>query len=132
ILRVKLRHLEGWVERRRALAARYAAGLAGVGDLQLPLDPPPGRHAWHLYVVQTDRRDELRAFLDAQGIRTGLHYPIAAHEQPALRARFAGRDFPIGTRRAPTVLSLPLSHEHEEREIDFVIEAVRRFFGASA
>jgi len=131
ILRVKLRHLDAWVERRRVLAARYAAGLAGVGDLRLPAEPAHGRHAWHLYVVQTERRDELRAFLDREGIRTGLHYPIAAHEQPALRDRFVGRDFPLASRLARTVVSLPLSHEHEDAEIDAVVAAIRRFFGSA-
>src|SRR5262249_51698073 len=94
ILDVKLRHLDGWVARRRALADRYRAGLAGVGDLQLPDDPPGGVHAYHLYVVRTARRDALQKHLAAHDIASGLHYPIVAARQPALAERFRGQVFP--------------------------------------
>jgi dTDP-3-amino-3,4,6-trideoxy-alpha-D-glucose transaminase len=129
ILEVKLRHLDAWVARRRALAARYLEGLAGVGDLVLPVERPGAAHAYHLFVVQSGRRDALRAHLRERGIASGLHYPIAAARQPALAARFAGQVFPIADALAQTVLSLPLSHEHDDAEIDAVIDAVRGFFG---
>lgn len=128
LLEVKLRHLDAWVERRRALAARYRAGLAGVGDLVLPDDHGPARHAYHLYVIQTARRDELRAHLAASGIATGLHYPIAAARQPALADRFRDQSFPVADRFAATVLSLPLSHEHDDAEVDQVIDRTRAMF----
>jgi dTDP-3-amino-3,4,6-trideoxy-alpha-D-glucose transaminase len=128
ILEVKLRHLDGWVARRRALAARYRAGLAGVGDLVLPDDHGPARHAYHLYVVRTARRDALRAHLAAHDIASGLHYPIAAARQPAFAERFAGEAFPIADRLADTVLTLPLSHEHEDAEVDQVIARTREIF----
>jgi len=130
ILEVKLRHLDGWVARRRALARRYLDGLAGVGDLVLPVERAPAEHAYHLFVVRTAAREALRAHLAARGIRAGLHYPIAAPDQPALAERFSGQRFPVAEELAGRVLSLPLSHEHEEQEIDAVIEAVRGFFGA--
>jgi dTDP-3-amino-3,4,6-trideoxy-alpha-D-glucose transaminase len=131
ILEVKLRHLDEWVARRRALAARYAEGLAGVGDLVLPAEQPPAQHAYHLFVVRTEHRDGLRAHLAAREIQSGLHYPIAAARQPALAARFRADQFPVADELARTVLSLPLSHEHEDHEIDAVIAEVRRFFGAA-
>ncbi|MBL8839997.1 MAG: DegT/DnrJ/EryC1/StrS family aminotransferase [Planctomycetes bacterium] len=133
LLRVKLRHLDEWVARRAALAERYQRGLAGVGDLVLPAVPDASsgaRHAWHLYVVRTARRDALRAFLAERAIKTGMHYPIAAHEQPALRDRCRGGPFPFAAELARTVVSLPLSQELTEAEIDAVIDAVRRFFAA--
>jgi dTDP-3-amino-3,4,6-trideoxy-alpha-D-glucose transaminase len=129
ILDVKLRHLEGWVARRRELAARYKAGLAGVGDLVLPEERPPGRHAYHLHVVRSARRDALRAHLAERGIKTGLHYPIAAANQPAFADRFRGQAFPVADELARSVLSLPLSHEHDDADIDRVIDGVRSFFG---
>ena len=132
ILGVKLRHLDGWVARRRALAARYRAGLAGVGDLVLPHERAGAEPAYHLYVVRSGRREALRAHLAAAGIATGLHYPIAAARQPALAPFFAGESFPVADERAQTVLSLPLSHEHDDAEIDAVIAAVRSYFGAGA
>lgn len=128
ILEVKLRHLDAWVERRRGLAARYDAGLAGTGDLRLPYQHPDAHHAFHLYVVRTGRRNELCRYLAEQGIHAGLHYPVAAHRQPAHAARFVGRSFPVAERWAAEVLSLPLSHELEDDEVDRVIAAVRRFY----
>jgi dTDP-3-amino-3,4,6-trideoxy-alpha-D-glucose transaminase len=129
ILDVKLRHLDGWVARRRELAARYRAGLAGISDLILPEDRPPGSHAYHLYVVRTARRDALRTHLAELGIKTGLHYPIAAANQPAFADRFRGQVFPVAEELARTVLTLPLSHEHDDAEVDRVIDGVRSFFG---
>jgi dTDP-3-amino-3,4,6-trideoxy-alpha-D-glucose transaminase len=131
ILEVKLRHLDAWIARRRALAARYLEGLAGAGDLVLPAERPGATHAYHLFVVRSARRDALRAHLRERGIATGLHYPIAAARQPALAARFASQDFPHADALARTVLSLPLSHEHTDAEIDEVIAAVRGFFGGA-
>jgi dTDP-3-amino-3,4,6-trideoxy-alpha-D-glucose transaminase len=128
ILEVKLRHLDAWVERRRALARRYLDGLAGVGDLRLPAEPAGARHAYHLFVVRTRAREALREHLAARGIRAGLHYPIMAAHQPALAARFRGQEFPVAEELARTVLSLPLSHEIKDAEIDAVIAAVREFF----
>ncbi len=128
LLEVKLRHLEVWVARRRALARRYLEGLHGLPDLELPADDPG--HAWHLFVVRTPRRDALRESLAAAGVKTGLHYPIAPHRQPGLAPHFAGASFPVAEAWADTVVTLPLSHEHTDDEIDRAIAAVRRFFGA--
>jgi dTDP-3-amino-3,4,6-trideoxy-alpha-D-glucose transaminase len=128
ILEVKLRHLDDWVARRRQLARRYLDGLAGVGDVRLPVERPAARHAYHLFVVRTHARDALREHLAARGIRAGLHYPIMAAHQPALAERFREQRFPVAEELARTVLSLPLSHELEDAEIDAVIDAVREFF----
>ena len=82
VLGHKLKLLDKWTEQRRALAARYGEALAGT-----PLRLPPvvhGDHVFHLYVVRTDERDALRAFLDERGIQTGLHYPVPLYRQPCL------------------------------------------------
>ena len=129
LLEVKLAHLDRWVDRRRALAARYDSALSGLADLILPTQHDEARHAYHLYVVRTPRRDQLLPFLADEGIRAGLHYPVAVHRQPAHAERFRDQSFPVAEAWARDVLTLPLSHEHADDEIDRVAEAVRRFHG---
>jgi dTDP-4-amino-4,6-dideoxygalactose transaminase len=126
--RVLLRRLDAMNERRRALAARYAAALAGL-PVGLPHERPGARHVYHLYVIRTPRRTELAAFLRARGVQTGIHYPVPTHRQPALE-RFGGPALPETERLVDEILTLPLSAGHTEAEIDTVAAAVREFFGA--
>jgi dTDP-4-amino-4,6-dideoxygalactose transaminase len=126
--RVLLRRLDAMNDRRRALAARYDAALAGL-PLTLPAERPGARHVYHLYVVATPRRAELAAFLEARGIRTGVHYPVPTHRQPAVE-RVAGPPLPVTERLVDQILTLPISAGHTDAEIDEVAAAVRAFFGA--
>lgn len=127
VLRHKLRRLEAWTQERKAQAAVYAEGLAG-----LPLALPRivhGDHVWHLYVVRTPRRDDLRRHLQARQIETGLHYPVPLHHQPCL-AGILPRDaaFPGAERWARECLSLPLFVGMTAAQQQHVIAAVRDFF----
>ena len=126
--RVLLRRLDAMNHRRRALAARYDAALAGL-PLDLPVERPGAHHVYHLYVVRTPRRAELAAFLKTRGIQTGIHYPVATHRQPAVE-RFVGAPLPVTERLVDEILTLPISAGHTEAEIDAVAAAVREFFGA--
>ena len=111
ILRVKLRRLDTDNDRRRALAARYAAGLAGVPGLTLPAELPGRRHAWHQYVVRVadNRRDAVAADLAASGVQTLVHYPVPIHQQPAYAAcGLAAGPMNETERAAAEVLSLPI------------------------
>jgi dTDP-4-amino-4,6-dideoxygalactose transaminase len=128
VLRVKLRHLDGWVDRRGAVARRYLAGLAGTPGLIVPEIRPDTRHAFHLFVVRCDRRDALAAHLEARGIQTGIHYPIAL---PKLEAyQYLGQaDEPLVSNRIDgEVLSLPIGEHLDDAAVDAVIAAVREFF----
>ena len=129
VLSVKLRHLNEWNERRRALASRYSEGLAGVGDLVIPTERPGCRHVYHLYVVRTDSRDQLLSALQAAAIATGIHYPVAL---PRLRAYAShpqhAEDF-AAARLSGQVLSLPMGDSITMDQADRVIETVRGFFG---
>jgi dTDP-4-amino-4,6-dideoxygalactose transaminase len=125
-LRVLLRRLDAMNDHRRALATRYARGLSGL-PLALPNERPRGRHVYHLYVVATPRRDALAAFLAKRGIQTGIHYPVPSHRQPALE-RLEPPALPWTERLAQEVLSLPISPQHTEVEIDTVAAAIRDFF----
>lgn len=101
ILRAKLRHLERWTERRRALAAAYAGALpAGV------LVPWEEGAVHHLVVVQLDDRDTVAQTLRAEGIDTGVHYPVALSRQPALASWT--RSTPHAERASGRILSMPI------------------------
>jgi dTDP-4-amino-4,6-dideoxygalactose transaminase len=126
--RVLLRRLDAMNDRRRALAARYGKGLAGL-PLELPAERPGARHVYHLYVVRTPRRKELAAYLKERGIQTGVHYPVPTHRQPAVE-HLAPAPLPATERLCDEILTLPISAGHTDAEIDTVAMAVRAFFGA--
>jgi dTDP-4-amino-4,6-dideoxygalactose transaminase len=126
--RVLLRRLDAMNARRRALAARYGKGLAGL-PLELPRERPWARHVYHLYVVRTARRQELAAHLKARGIQTGVHYPVPTHRQPAVE-HFMPPALPVTERLVDEILTLPISAGHTDAEIDTVVDTVRSFFGA--
>jgi dTDP-4-amino-4,6-dideoxygalactose transaminase len=130
-LRVKLRHLDSWNERRREVAGWYAETLAGV---ELPVVAPSAEHVWHLYVVRSPRRDELRAALAEREIGTGIHYPLPLHLQPALRGilRYRAGLFPAAEARAGDQLSLPMYAELERAQVEEVAAAVADFAAVAA
>lgn len=123
LLRVELPYLDGWVDRRRAIAARYAAGLADAG-LGLPVVDTPDDSAWHQYVVRLEARDRLRSRLADRGVETDVHYPVPPHRQGAYAdlAERLGR-LPVAEQLADEVLSLPMRPELTDVEVDRVIAA---------
>jgi dTDP-3-amino-3,4,6-trideoxy-alpha-D-glucose transaminase len=126
ILRAQLPHLEAMNARRREIALRYTAGLAGLEGLALPrTEPSDMRFVYHLYVVRSPARDALRQALAARGIAAQVHYPIPAHRQPAFVANAVGVNLPVTDRASQEVLSLPMYPELSNAEVDEVIAAVR-------
>lgn len=108
VLRVKLKVLDDWTERRRAIASAYLEGLKDSG-LILPHVPEWAAPVWHLFVVRTDAREQLQAQLAKAGIGTLIHYPIPPHMQSAYAdLGFEAKAFPIARRLAQEVLSLPM------------------------
>jgi dTDP-4-amino-4,6-dideoxygalactose transaminase len=128
ILSVKLRHLDSEIARRQAIAARLDAALSGL-PLKLPAVKAGATHAYHLYVVQTDRRDELRAHLQKLGIVAGIHYPQPVHVQPAYKGRVRHDAMVVTEAISPRILSLPLHPQMNDAMVDFVAEGVATFFG---
>jgi len=106
ILRVKLKYLDAWNQRRSLLAGSYQMLLADTG-LVLPFTIPEAESAWHLYVVRSPRRDELQRALQDQGIATLIHYPVPPHKQQAY-AGFATDRFELAEQLSKEVLSLPI------------------------
>ena len=132
VLRVKLRHLDAWNEARQGHAARYGELLADSG-LELPWTRPDVEAVHHLYVVRTDRRDELLAGLRERGIGAALHYPVPIHLQEAYRDRGIGEGaFPVTERAARRLLSLPLYPELLPEQVERVAAAVLEALARSA
>jgi dTDP-4-amino-4,6-dideoxygalactose transaminase len=125
VLRVKLSHLDSWNDRRRQLADRYRAQLAGL-PVGLPQPEEGRRHVYHLFVIECEERDRLRAELGSIGIETGIHYPIPLHRQPALIGLgYPDGSFPHAERLAARSLSLPMYPELPVDQVDRVAAAVR-------
>jgi dTDP-4-amino-4,6-dideoxygalactose transaminase len=128
ILRVKLPHLDGWNDRRRQLADCYRERLA-----DLPIGLPPaveGRcHVYHVFVIETNGRDALRASLASAGVETGIHYPIPLHRQPVLQPLgYREGAFPQAERLAARSLSLPMYPELPLGHLEKVATSIRRWF----
>lgn len=132
LLRVKLKHLPAFDAERRAIAARYDAGLqANKVGLRLPKIRPGADSTWHQYVIHAPGcRDALAEYLKAKGIGTIIHYPIPPHLSKAYA--YLGKkpgDYPVAERYAGEVLSLPMYNGMTEQEQTYVIEAINAFEG---
>ncbi|MBB3310419.1 dTDP-4-amino-4,6-dideoxygalactose transaminase [Rhizobium sp. BK196] len=121
ILRIKLRHLEDWTEARRMHGRRYTSLLAGAGHLKTPVEAAERRHVYHVYAIRSRDRDALQRVLTAEGIQSGLHYPIPVHLQKA-HADLGCQpgDFPVSEAAAREVLSLPIYPEMPAWHVDQV------------
>jgi dTDP-3-amino-3,4,6-trideoxy-alpha-D-glucose transaminase len=131
-LRVKLRHLDNWNQRRAILADRYRQALADVPCLRLPAVAVSAESVWHLFVVRHPRRDELQHHLAKAGIGAQVHYPIPAHRTNAYAAGgWRGGPLPVAERLANEVLSLPIGPHLTTEQVRQVCSVVRKFHGAS-
>jgi len=123
ILSLKLPHLDGWNDARRAHADAYAARLGG--QVTTPIAAADVEHIYHLYVIQTPERTALEQRLKARQIHSGIHYPVPAHLQEACAPLgYRAGDFPVTEAAAPRILSLPMFAELTDAQIDYVCEAV--------
>lgn len=127
VLRVKLKHLEKWIERRRGHAVHYSKALKDSG-LVLPVELKDNRHVYYVYVVRSPYRDKLQAHLMDREIHTGIHYPHPVHLEVAFQdLGYMVGDFPIAEQAASEVLSLPMYPELEAVQIEAVAEAIKSF-----
>lgn len=124
VLRVKLLHLDAWNSKRQKLAQRYMEGLSTLPGLSLPRVIDGVQAAWHLFVVDWDDRDLLKAQLGSCGIETLIHYPVAPHQSEAYIHDRAWGHFPITEQAANTHLSLPIGPQLGSEAVDEVILAL--------
>ena len=130
ILNVKLPHLAGWTARRQALATLYGEALADAPGLTLPTVAAGASHVWHLFVIQTARRDDLAAHMKSAGIQTSVNYPRALHQLPCYaHMGHAPEAFPVARKLADEGLALPIFAEMSDAQVAIVADAVRGFAG---
>jgi dTDP-4-amino-4,6-dideoxygalactose transaminase len=130
ILLVKLPHLDEWTQLRIRNANLYRVGLKGLKEITLPAHFEDSVHSYHLFVIRCDRRTELQRYLEENGIQTLIHYPQALINIPAYAHLAIDRaDFPISQELETQVLSLPLYPELDERQITYVCEKIKAFYG---
>ncbi|MFC8102856.1 DegT/DnrJ/EryC1/StrS family aminotransferase [Streptomyces sp. NPDC057363] len=123
-LRVKLPYLDRWNARRAEVAARYTEGLAGLPGLTVPAVRSWAEPVWHQYVVRAARRASLVSALEAAGVETLVHYPVAVHRSEAYAGAATG-PLPRCERLADEVLSLPMGPQLTAQDVTAVIAAVR-------
>ena len=134
VITVKLKYLDDWTRQRQANAARYdrlfaARGLAGGKRVALP-KTVTDRHVFNQYVIRCERRDELRAFLQARGIGTEVYYPVPLHLQECFR--YLGHKpgaFPESEKAARETLALPIYPELSDAQAAYVVDSLSEFYG---
>ncbi len=132
VLRVKLKHLESWTEGRRSAAALYDEQLADTG-IAKPVQRPGNRHVYHVYAIRTDQRAAWQEALLADGVQSGIHYPIPVHLLEAYSDLGYGRgDFPHAELAAEQVLSLPMFGELTPEQCKTVCDSVKKLADASS
>jgi dTDP-4-amino-4,6-dideoxygalactose transaminase len=133
VLRVKLPHLDGWTDKRRANARNYDRLFTDLGlteQIGLPAERRAAKHIYNQYIIRVPgRRDELRAFLTEKGIGTDIYYPVPLHLQEcfAYLGHPAG-DFPESEKAANETLALPVYPELQAAQQQYVVDLVAKFF----
>ena len=124
-LSIKLKHLAEWTRQRQEIGTWYNEALAGIENLVLPFTAADAIHVYHLYVVRTNRRDELQAHLATKGIQTLIHYPIPPHLQEAYKHLGFGKGaYPIAEEIASTCLSLPMWPGMTKEMVDIIAQQI--------
>ncbi len=128
ILEVKLAYLKKWNTNRKKNAKLYSTLLKNLPLKQIPGESLAG-HVFHLYVIETQKRNELQKFLLKRGIETLIHYPIPIHLQKPFRdLGYKEGDFPITEEKSHHILSLPMYPELTEKQIRYIASSIRDFF----
>ncbi len=127
ILRVKLNHLNRWIEMRRKNAKIYDEMLKDC-DAAIPIEKDYNKHVYHLYVIRVKNRQKLIEHLSSNNIQTGIHYPTPIHLQEAYsHLNYKKGSFPIAEQYANEILSLPMYPELKEEEISLVAKSIKKF-----
>lgn len=132
ILRIKLRHMAKWNEQRRTIADWYNTQLADLPSVERPVVVSGGDPVYHIYAIAVANRDQLRDYLAAKGVGTGVHYPLAPLRQEAYKTSGIKGVFPVADRLAQSQVSLPAWPGMTVDDVSSVCELIRKFLSKPA
>ena len=128
-LSIKLKHLNKWSKQRNHIASLYNQMLHGVGDVVTPVLGNGATSVYHLYVIRTNKRDELQQYLNTHEVGTLIHYPLPPHLQEAYQELgYQKGDFPLAETIADTCLSLPLFPGLTDGQVEQVCNTIKQFY----
>lgn len=128
ILAVKLKYLDEWNKKRREAAAYYIKQLKDL-PVKLPKVEKDRKHVFHLFVIETNLRNEMMEFLRERGVFCGIHYPLPIHLQKAYKELgYKKGDFPVAEKLSKRILSLPMYAELKKQEINYLKKELKKFF----
>lgn len=139
VLRIKLKYLDKWQQKRRENASYYnkllkESGLVGENLIQLPEavyrdSGVQEYHTYHQYVVRAKDRDDLKAFLKEKGVATAVYYPLPLHLQKCFSdLGYKEGDFPESEKAASEVLALPIYPELTANQQEFLVTCIKKFY----
>jgi dTDP-4-amino-4,6-dideoxygalactose transaminase len=129
LLLVKMRHFEEWTAQRRQNATFYMRGLMDVDGVTVPKEDPHGWSVYHTFVIQAERRDELKAYLANAGIETAVHYPTPIHlQEAASELKYPSSSFPNAESQAGRILSLPVYSGLSRESLDYIVDVIEAFY----
>ena len=129
ILNIKIKRIAHWIRKRREIAEIYNRNLINVKELELPGERKGAYNSYHLYVVKSNKRDQLADFLMKKGISTGIHYPVPLPMLPCYKnQQNKSSDFFNSINDSKKILSLPIYPELEEPKIRYISNQIKNFF----
>ncbi len=128
VLKVKLKYLDGWNNKRRKNAEIYNNRLSGLRTVIKPIEKDYAKHIYHLYVISIKERDKLKSFLKENDVDSGIHYPIPLHKQPVYAGmKLCDKSLPVSDKCSESVISLPMYAELNESQIEKIYSLIKRF-----
>ncbi len=129
VLEFKMQHVDDWITARNHIAGYYERELKGISEIVTPQISLGNAHNFHIYAIQAERRDELKAHLATAGIQTEIHYPKATPFTPAFSdLQHSAQSFPVSEKLQQAGLSLPIYETMTHQEVDYVVMTIKDFY----
>ena len=129
ILNVKINFIKEWTSARRKNADTYNRSFSDMKEIILPPENEKNYSVYHTYVIQVEKRDELKEYLNENGIATAIHYPIPIHLQNVSKdLGYNKGSFPNAENQAKNIISLPIYPELKNNDLQYIIQTIKRFY----